>query len=315
MKKILFSSVLGVLFLNASALTYELPKKGNDIVGQVQIIKVGRSNRVDIAQRYDMGFYELVEANPGININRLRSSQQIVIPSRFILPSAPHAGMVINLAEMRMYFYPKGTGEVITLPVGIGREGWATPLGKTKIIAKARDPYWRPTQAVREDFLKRYGYPLPELMGPGPENPLGQYAIRLAWPSYLIHGTNSPDGVGQRVSAGCIRMFNEDVGSIFDYLHNGTQVNVVYQPYKAAWDGKTLYLEAHIPIVQRPTVNYRDVIRQAEKEYAGKNVNINWQKAKQVVELSLGVPQPIGYIASGLSHSATNKVERVETAN
>ncbi len=289
--------LVSLLFVVKSfALEFALPKYPNDIVGEPQLVTVGLQNRVDISQKYDIGFYELVEANPGVNLDKLSPSQQLLIPTSYILPAAPHKGVVINLAEMRLYYYVPGHREVFTFPVGIGKQGWATPLGKTHITAKAENPDWKPTPSVRADFLSKYGYPLPEVVPAGPDNPLGDYAMRLAWRSYLIHGTNDPNGVGKRVSAGCVRMFDSDIQQLYLHTMIGTPVRVVYQPYKAGWKGKTLYLEAHLSIPGRGKPSYRAVVKAAAKQQKGKVV-INWQRAGNIAKMGLGVPQPIGYVS------------------
>lgn len=285
-----------VLATKSFGLEFAMPKFPNNIVGEAKLVKVGLQNRVQISQRYDVGFYELVEANPGVNFSKLNPSQRLLIPTRYILPAGPHKGVVVNLAEMRLYYYLPGVREVFSFPVGIGKAGWATPLGKTKITAKASNPDWRPTKAVRADFLSKYGYPLPDIVPAGPDNPLGDYAIRLGWQSYLIHGTNDPTGVGKRISAGCIRMFDPDIQQLFLHTTLGTRVRVVYQPYKAGWQGKTLYLEAHLSIPGRGQKSYRAVINAAAKLHKGKVV-IDWQRARNIAKMGLGVPQPVGYVS------------------
>lgn len=295
-RKILIGAILVATFSTAMASVYPLPAAKNDLVGLAQLVRVGLNNRVELSQKYDVGFYELVEANPGVDLERLSPSEKLLMPTAYLLPNASHRGVVINLAEMRMYFYPKGKQEVMTFPLGIGKPGWATPMGRTRITAKAANPHWRPTVAVRKDFLHKYGYPLPEVMMPGPDNPLGGYAMRLAWPSYMIHGTNDPTGVGKRISAGCIRMFDPDVAALFHGAHIGTPVQVVYQPYKAGWKGDTLYLEAHLPIPGRKGLSYKQVVKSAMKDRKGQ-VKVDWTKAKNVAKLDLGVPQVIGHVS------------------
>jgi L,D-transpeptidase ErfK/SrfK len=282
---------------SASALTFSTPAAGNDIVGKLQLITVGMRNRVDISEQYDVGKFEMIEANPGVNLKQLNGSQRLVVPTEFILPKAPRKGVVINLAAMRLYYYTRDGKDVLTFPVGIGKVGWATPMGTTKVIEKVKDPAWVPTKSVRADFLKRYGYPLPQIVLSGPDNPLGHYMMRLDWPAYLMHGTNSPAGVGSRVSAGCIRMFDWNAGQLFQHVKIGTPVRVLYQPVKAGWRGNTLYLEAHLPIPGMGNPSYKPILKAAMRQRRGKVV-VNWQKAAGVAKLDLGVPQAVGHLVT-----------------
>jgi L,D-transpeptidase ErfK/SrfK len=179
----------------------------------------------------------------------------ITIPSHYVLPRAQRKGVVLNLPEMRMYYFPpKKAGEpaqVQTYPISIGRRDWATPLGMTTITSKKKDPSWRPPESIRREHAEK-GDPLPRVVPAGPDNPLGAYAMRLGMPSYLIHGTNKPLGVGMRVSHGCIRMLPEDIEHLFSQLPVGTPVNIVNQPVKAGWYGGKLYLEVHPPLEEYP---------------------------------------------------------------
>ncbi len=234
------------------ATTFTLPGPTSRIVGHnLLVFSQKEDTLLDIARRFDIGYREIVNANPNIDPWLPGENQPVLVPNKFILPDAPHKGIVINLAEMRLYYYPKvkkgQPQQVITHPIGIGREGWATPLGQAKIIQKIKDPSWTPPESIREEHQKK-GDPLPKVVPAGPDNPLGAYAMRLSIPGYLVHGTNKPFGVGMRVSHGCIRLFPEDIAHLFGIVAVNTPVNIVYQPYKAALDAKgRLYLEAHEP--------------------------------------------------------------------
>ncbi len=213
--------------------TFTIPANGDSLVGQV-VIAESRHNETmaEVGRRYDMGIYEMMEANPNISEDdKLTPGTRLVIPSRFVLPPGPREGVVINLAELRLYFYPKEGNQVVTSPVGIGREGWETPLGTTKIVEKTKDPYWYPPQSVREDAAAK-GYILPDSWPPGPDNPLGAYMLRMGWRTYLIHGTNNPEGIGKRSSAGCMRMFPEDIELLFGQIPLGTPVTIINRPVK-----------------------------------------------------------------------------------
>jgi L,D-transpeptidase ErfK/SrfK len=221
----------------------------SDIVGYVQRVVVGKEDTLpDIARRFDVGYEEMVTANPGVDPWLPGAGREVVVPTQFILPAAPHEGIVVNVAEMRIYYYPphkKGEPQsVYTHPIGIGKVGWKTPEGTTKIVGRQKDPVWVVPKSVRAEHAED-GEKLPATVPAGPDNPLGQYEFRLGWPSYLIHGTNKPYGVGMRSSHGCMRLYPEDIAVFFDLIPIGTKVTVVNQPYLFGWRDGTLYLQAY----------------------------------------------------------------------
>ncbi len=227
-------SIIGIrlFFFNISyATTWVIPPSG-DIIGETEYVyPAAGETLVDVGLRYDMGYHEMTRANPNIAPNTpLSPNVRLLIPSQYKLPPVSRRGVVINLAEFRLYFFPEHDNVVMTYPVGIGRKGWSTPLGVTKIIAKERNPSWRPTANVLKHAAKK-GVLLPDAFPAGPHSPLGKHAFRLGWPSYLIHGTNNPNGVGERVSAGCIRMLPDDIEYLFDLVPLGTSVRIVNIKY------------------------------------------------------------------------------------
>lgn len=241
-----------LLPLWATAATFDLPLPEFDLVGATeQVQALPKDTLLDIARRYDIGQEEIVLANPGVDRWLPGSGANIIIPSQRVLPPPPRQGLVLNLPEMRIYFFPEQQPgqrpQVKTYPVSIGRMNWATPLGQTTLVAKERDPAWRPPESIRREHAEE-GHPLPEVVPPGPENPLGRYALRLGIPGYLIHGTNKAFGVGMRVSHGCIRMLPEDIENLFPDIPIGTPVRIINQPAKAGWYGGELYLEIHPPL-------------------------------------------------------------------
>jgi L,D-transpeptidase ErfK/SrfK len=220
-----------------------------DVVGEVQVIRARYEDTFsDIARAYDLGFDELVQANPGVDPWLPGAGTRIVLPTQFILPDAPREGIVLNIGIKRIFFYPKvaagASPVVITHPVGIGREGWATPTGATTVVAKVKDPVWVVPPSIRQEHAEA-GDPLPAQVPAGPDNPLGAFALRLGFPSYLIHGTNKPSGIGMRVSHGCVQLFPEDIESLFGQVTVGTPVRVVNQPQLVGWRAGNLYLEVH----------------------------------------------------------------------
>lgn len=197
---------------------------------------------VHIAREKGLGFVELRAANPDIDPWLPETGRTLFLPSRHIFPDAPREGIVINLAEMRLFSFVGADENTppVSYPLGVGREGLETPTGQTKIVRKKDGPSWSPTLRMREADPS-----LPRTVPPGPENPLGTHALYLGWPEYLIHGTNKPYGIGRRVSSGCIRMYPEHIPLVFESTPVGTPVTVVNQPVKLAWIDDKLYLEAH----------------------------------------------------------------------
>lgn len=195
---------------------------------------------VHIAFDNDLGYVEMRAANPYVDPWVPGANKEIILPKRHLLPDAPREGIVINLPEQRLYFFPKDGSAPVTHPIGSGREGLNTPTGTTSIVRKTEGPVWRPTARMRKDNPE-----LPVAVGPGPDNPLGTHALYLGWPEYLIHGTNRPFGIGRRVSSGCIRLYPSDIIDLYGKVPVGSKVTVVDQPIKLAWIDNRLYIEAH----------------------------------------------------------------------
>jgi L,D-transpeptidase ErfK/SrfK len=254
-KRLLITAVLMIIALPLHAAIYDLPPEGQDVIGEIStVIATYEDTLVDIARRHGLGYQDIVRANPSVNPWVPGEGTEIILPNRFVLPPAPRKGLVLNLAEYRMYYFPAHkageTAKVHTYPMSIGRMDWETPLGLTQIVAMAENPAWYPPQSVRDEH-EADGDPLPRIVPPGPENPLGTRALRLGLPGYLIHGTNRPAGVGMRVSHGCIRMFPEDVEFLFERIKVKAAVRIIDVPIKMGWDGEQLVVEAH-PLLEMP---------------------------------------------------------------
>lgn len=227
------------------------------VVGALQFIRARHEDTfVDIARAYNLGYDELVEANPDVDPWLPGEGTRILLPTQFILPDAPRDGIVINVASKRLFWFvpadEDGQRAVMTFPIGIGEQGTATPLGSTTITQKAKDPTWYPPANIRREYAAE-GNPIPAIVPPGPDNPLGNYALLLGMPSYLIHGTNRPAGVGMRVSHGCVRMFPENIELLFGEVPVGAAVTIVDQPWLVGWHKEQLYLEAHRPLADDAT--------------------------------------------------------------
>ena len=171
----------------------------------------------------------------------------MILPTHYILPQAPHRGIVVNLPEKRLYVYR--SHRVYTFPIGIGRAGWTTPVGQLRIISKQKNPAWYVPKAVRATQAE-LGNPLPAVVPAGPNNPLGDYALRLSKSNYLIHGTHDPSGVGKRSSAGCLRMYPEDIKRLYHMIPINTPVTIIKQPLKTAQVGSQFWVESHSPLIE-----------------------------------------------------------------
>ncbi|MDH4107484.1 MAG: L,D-transpeptidase family protein [Gammaproteobacteria bacterium] len=268
-RQLFLTSLLWTLPLAVNAEIYELPPDGSDVIGGVSTILARHDDTLlDIARRHGLGYEDIVRANPDVDVWLPGEGTEVVLPTRYIIPSGPRRGVVLNLAEYRMYYFPEpAAGEravVMTYPMSIGRMDWATPLGRTRVVAKVRNPAWYPPESVRAEHAAE-GDILPRVVPPGPKNPLGARAMRLDIPGYLIHGTNRPDGVGMRVTHGCIRMFPEDIEFLFEQVPVNTPVRIVNEPIKLGWDGENLVMEAHRQLESSPIIdedNMSPVVRE-----------------------------------------------------
>jgi L,D-transpeptidase ErfK/SrfK len=209
------------------ALTYTIPRTGHQI-GQIEEIpsKTG-DTLARIAERFSIGQPAMREANPTLKSTTLKQGTRVSIPSVFYLPlSAPRQGLVVNLSEMRAYYYHPDGKLVSTYPLCVGRKGWATPRGTTTVVSKEANPAWHPPASIKAEAAAK-GHPLPDWVAPGPHNPLGRYAIHLGIPGILIHGTTAPTSVGQRSSHGCMRMYASDIEDLFNHIPIGEVVHLI----------------------------------------------------------------------------------------
>lgn len=232
--------ILAVLLLASLGVSPARAEPAPDIIGTLSHYRTTDKDIMpDVALRFDVGFVELLAANPGVNTWRPKVGTRLVLPTEHILPEAPRHGIVVNLSDQRLYYFP-GNGKVISYPIGTGQHGWRTPLGKTQIVRKRVDPTWVPPASIRAEHPN-----LPASIPPGPNNPLGKYALRLGWPGYEIHGTNRPYAIGRRATHGCIRLYPADIADLFHRVKVGTPVLVVNQPVKVGRRNGALYLEVH----------------------------------------------------------------------
>ena len=299
-------SVPALLATPLHASVYPLPADGSPVVGtDTSMQTVYEDTLPDLAHRYSLGYYEIIRANPGVDVWLPGAGTKLLLPGRRILPAGPRTGLVVNLPEHRLYYYPKPRkGEqpvVITYPVSIGKMDWRTPLGDTHVIAKIKHPAWYPPESIRKEHAAN-GDPLPKVVGAGPDNPLGDFALRLAAGNgeYMIHGTNNPTAVGMAVTHGCIRMYPEDVAAVFALVPVGTPVRLINEPVKVAWVNGQLLLEAHPPVDEEGQSIEPDVqlLSQMLDQALGSNTAaINWDLARATLVAASGMPTLVGLAA------------------
>ena len=294
--------LIALIATQAGAATYVLPPTGVHLIGETRVAYAAYEDTLmDIARHYSLGYDEILQANPGVDRWIPGDGTPVVLPTRFILPDVARTGIVLNLPEKRLYYFPKpprdGKPQVITYPIGIGRMDWETPLGKTRIVSKVAAPSWRPPASIKAEHLELYGEQLPDVVPAGPDNPLGAYAMRLGIPGYLIHGTNKRDGVGSRVSHGCVRLYPEDIEALFEVVPVNTSVTIINQPVKAGWLADTLFLEAHAPFEQEQETNGAtlEAALAAITAVAGETIStqVNRADIELILEQASGLPVPI----------------------
>ena len=304
MKQALFVILLISAFvtLPVSARSYLLPLDGDNVVGHVQFksIKDGET-LLDIARQYNVGYNEIVAANPGVNPWLPNSENRVKIPTQFILPPKPWRGVIINLPEMRLYYFPPTSlfndQRVITMPLSIGKINWSTPTGNFYVKEKIRHPSWTvPSSIVEENGLERYGNRriIPPL---DDDNPLGEFAILLNETGYLIHGTNKPFSIGRRVSHGCLRLYPEDISVLFDYVNRKMPVRIINQPYKVGRRNDVIYVETHNWLeedVNRHGINITPIVRDIVRQIPGFIVpDEAWRDLDAIVSEASGLPTPL----------------------
>jgi L,D-transpeptidase ErfK/SrfK len=303
-----FLAVSGFLFSTLfapSAQATEFTTTGDDaqIFGETEIITAfGDDTLPDLARRYSLGYEEIQRANPGVDLWLPGEGTPIVIPGQRLLPPGPHEGIVVNLPEHRLYYYPKvKKGEkpyVITYPVSIGKMDWSTPLGRTTVIDKRKNPTWTPPESVRKEHAER-GDPLPPIVKAGPDNPLGAFMMRLnIHPgAYLIHGTNNPIAVGMAITHGCIRMYPEDIEALFPKVPVGTAVWLINEPVKVARVDGEVWLEVHPPVDaegQRTDVDLEKFYALANAALGDTPTAIHWDFVMATLKEAAGMPQTVG---------------------
>ena len=304
MRKLAFQTILYLaLILPAHAERYQLSSEISPIIGQLTITSTRYDDTfIKLAREFGVGYQELIIANPAVDPWLPGEGTQVVLPTQYILPDSKREGLVLNLAEMRLYYYPKSSEGarqyVYTYPISIGRQGWNTPIGQTRIIRKKKEPTWYPPESIREEY-KQKGKTLKGAVPPGPENPLGKFALYMAMPGYVIHGTNQPRGIGMRVTHGCIRLHPNDIEDLFHRIAVDTPVTIVNQPYKLAWHRNRLYAEMHPEEgeVSKPGSNLIQLVRAVTSAAGTENsYNVDWELAKRLAKVKTGLPTAVGFM-------------------
>ncbi len=284
----------------AFADSYPFPPAGTDVIGAIQTVTARYEDTLlDIARRNGLGYEEIKLANPGVDTWLPGAGTVVILPKRYILPATPREGIVLNAPEMRIYYYPKAVKnrarQVVTYPVSIGRDDWRTPLVSTRVVAKNKDPAWSPPESIRREHAAE-GDPLPKIVPPGPDNPLGGFALRLGIDGYLIHGTNKPNGLGMRVTHGCMRLYPEDIESLFHQVPVNTPVRIVNAPYKVGRINGVPYLEIHPPLQEDADLHRNTLtplVKVLTAAFGDQRVAVNWAQARELVADPTGMPVAI----------------------
>jgi len=263
------------------------------VIGQINTVNIESDDSLPLfARHFNLGFDEITLANPNIDPWVPESNSPITLPTQFILPDSSKKGLVLNLAAKRLFYFPENnTAELMTFPIGIGRKGWLTPIGTTKIIAKKEHPQWVVPQSILIEHAKK-GDPLPKVVAAGPNNPLGDYAIRLGIPGYLIHSTNKPYGVGMAVSHGCIRLYPENMEILFNQAKTNMPVKILNQPFLIGWNKQQLFIQVY-PTSNRSLIRYKKQLVQFKRKLRAierqSKRTIAWNKVTTAISKKNGI--------------------------
>ena len=258
---------------------FALESADQSVIGEPQIVFARDEDTLsDLARTYGLGYDEIIAANPDVDSWLPGAGTPVVLPTQYVLPNVERRGVILNIATKRLFYFPAvaegETQQVMTYPIGIGRVGWETPLGDTSVVSKAEDPHWWVPASVRREHAEM-GNPLPAIVPPGPDNPLGHRVLKLDMPGYLIHGTNAPYGVGMRVSHGCVRLYPENIETLYTLVDIGEVVSIINEPYQFGTRGGSLYFEAHAPLEddEVPAAERLAQLIDAQVDAAGRPLN------------------------------------------
>ncbi len=325
------SAALALMGAAAQGATAFPLDRGNSVVGEVRTITAKHQDTLlAIAEEFELGYEELVAANPKLDSWLPGEGSSVVLPSRFIVPRGIGEGIYINLAEYRLYYLPPKSSEeeggtVLTYPISIGRGDWSTPVGKARVTHKVIKPAWYPPESIRDEHAAA-GDPLPKIVPPGPDNPLGDYALKLNLPGYLIHGTNRPYGIGMKATHGCIRLRPPNIADLFKLVSVETPVRIDWQPFKVGVKDGVIYFEAHPArseveeILQGKsaddkeqraaalTASIREVLELTDET----GIKVDWLRFAEIVREERGIPLPIS-LADAAADTGAVPVRRRST--
>ncbi|MBT8106972.1 MAG: L,D-transpeptidase family protein [Gammaproteobacteria bacterium] len=276
---------------------FVLESSDQTVIGEPQVVFARAEDTLaDFAREYGLGYDEILAANPEVDPWLPGEGTPIVLPTQFVLPGVEKQGVILNIATRRLFYFPAAEeGEhqqVRTYPIGIGRVGWETPLGETTVVSKAKDPHWWVPASVRREHAEM-GDPLPAVVPPGPDNPLGHRVLKLDMPGYLIHGTNTPYGVGMRVSHGCVRLYPENIEVLYTLVDIGEKVTIINEPYQFGQRNGTFYFEAHEPLEddETPADARLELLLGRQVDATGQPLNETLREhARQIAVVPSGVP-------------------------
>ena len=292
------------LTTQAAAPVYLITPDSPDVIGELgQTTSVYEDTISDLARDFDQGYREMRLANPKVDSWLPGDGTSVLVPSLYVVPQAPRDGIVINIAEMRMYYFngkdASGAKRLMTFPISIGREQWVTPKGRTTVVGKVKNPAWHPPKSIRKEHAEE-GDILPAVVPAGPDNPLGTHAIMLGLTGYLIHGTDKPFGIGMRVTHGCIRMYPEDIITMFNATPVGTPVHIVNQPLKVGIAAGNIYLEVHPHLEEEQDKaadeQYSKAVKLILERVKGQDASLVWADIKHALESPTGIPRVVGTV-------------------
>jgi len=270
---------------------FVLDSAQQSVVGVPQVVFTRYSDTLaDLARTYGLGYDELIAANPDVDPWLPGENTPVLLPTQYVLPDVPRKGIVLNIASRRLFYFPEvpeGQATIVkTYPIGIGRVGWETPLGATQVVAKAKDPHWYVPLSVRKEHAE-LGDPLPSVIPPGPDNPLGHRVLKLEMPGYLIHGTNQPFGVGMRVSHGCVRLYPENIEYLYELVEVGESVTIINEPYLVGQLDDEWYFEGHAPLEDDLVSHEERLAGLLQAHYGSEQAT---ERLRTAAELANGVP-------------------------
>ncbi len=270
---------------------YPLPDPQQRLIGEPRTItSVYADTLASIALREGVGLDGLKRANADVDPWLPGEGTVLTLPTQLLLPDDWRDGITINLAERRLYYFDTANRRLLVYPVGIGVTGFETPVVTTRTVARIHKPSWTPTPAIRQERAAQ-GITLPAVVPPGPENPMGEYAIQLAEPGLFIHGTNAPYGVGQAVSHGCIRLFKQHIRTLATSVPNDTPVRIVDRPHKVLWHDGKLFLESHPTALASDSLS--TMVAAVVEQTQGSSRSVNWTLAERTAQAGLGIPVQI----------------------